>query len=85
MWIFIICLCQTNQSEPLIMSQLCFVAKQQNINRSLPLSKVLEADDVEHLFGSLLPDMVQLALSAPELCTKVTAITNHWKHLFVKQ
>ncbi|XP_056285998.1 poly(ADP-ribose) glycohydrolase [Pseudoliparis swirei] len=31
---------------------------------------VLEPDDAEHLFGSLLPDMVQLALRASELCTK---------------
>lgn len=32
--------------------------------------KVLEPDAAEHLFGSLLPDMVQLALRASELCTK---------------
>ncbi|TNN83752.1 Poly(ADP-ribose) glycohydrolase [Liparis tanakae] len=31
---------------------------------------VLEPDDAEHLLGSLLPDMVQLALRASELCTK---------------
>uniref|UniRef100_A0A667XKD6 poly(ADP-ribose) glycohydrolase n=1 Tax=Myripristis murdjan TaxID=586833 RepID=A0A667XKD6_9TELE len=31
---------------------------------------VLEPDAAEHLFGSLLPDMVQLALRASELCTK---------------
>lgn len=46
------------------------------MNRSPALSKVLEPDDAEHLLGSLLPDMVQLALRASELCTKVTAITN---------
>uniref|UniRef100_A0A6Q2ZIS9 poly(ADP-ribose) glycohydrolase n=1 Tax=Esox lucius TaxID=8010 RepID=A0A6Q2ZIS9_ESOLU len=33
-------------------------------------NKVLESDAMEHLFQSLLPDMVQLALRAPELCTK---------------
>ncbi|XP_038128669.1 poly(ADP-ribose) glycohydrolase-like [Cyprinodon tularosa] len=33
-------------------------------------NKVLEPDAVEHLFESLLPDMVQLALRASELCTK---------------
>lgn len=33
-------------------------------------NKVLEPDAAEHLFGSLLPDMVQLALRASELCTK---------------
>ncbi|XP_070847386.1 poly(ADP-ribose) glycohydrolase-like isoform X1 [Chaetodon trifascialis] len=33
-------------------------------------SKVLEPDAAEHLFGSLLPEMVQLALRASELCTK---------------
>ncbi|XP_068439889.1 poly(ADP-ribose) glycohydrolase-like isoform X2 [Clinocottus analis] len=33
-------------------------------------TKVLEPDAAEHLFGSLLPDMVQLALRASELCTK---------------
>ncbi|XP_041672062.1 poly(ADP-ribose) glycohydrolase [Cheilinus undulatus] len=32
--------------------------------------KVLEPDEAEHLFDSLLPDMVQLALRASELCTK---------------
>uniref|UniRef100_A0A669F063 poly(ADP-ribose) glycohydrolase n=1 Tax=Oreochromis niloticus TaxID=8128 RepID=A0A669F063_ORENI len=37
---------------------------------SLVLSKVLEPDAAEHLFESLLPDMVQLALRASELCTK---------------
>ena len=42
------------------------------MNRSLALSKVLEPYVAEHLFGSLLPDMVQLALRASELCTKVT-------------
>uniref|UniRef100_A0AAX7UZ41 poly(ADP-ribose) glycohydrolase n=1 Tax=Astatotilapia calliptera TaxID=8154 RepID=A0AAX7UZ41_ASTCA len=44
--------------------------KATNINRSLVLSKVLEPDAAEHLFESLLPDMVQLALRASELCTK---------------
>ncbi|XP_041829181.1 poly(ADP-ribose) glycohydrolase isoform X2 [Melanotaenia boesemani] len=33
-------------------------------------TKVLESDAAEHLFDSLLPDMVQLALRASELCTK---------------
>ncbi|KAK9530253.1 hypothetical protein VZT92_011768 [Zoarces viviparus] len=33
-------------------------------------TKVLDPDAAEHLFGSLLPDMVQLALRASELCTK---------------
>lgn len=33
-------------------------------------NKVLEPDAVEHLFDSLLPEMVQLALRASELCTK---------------
>ncbi|KAM3859935.1 poly(ADP-ribose) glycohydrolase [Diretmus argenteus] len=33
-------------------------------------NKVLEPDASEHLFGSLLPDIVQLALRASELCTK---------------
>nr|XP_057917014.1 poly(ADP-ribose) glycohydrolase-like isoform X3 [Doryrhamphus excisus] len=33
-------------------------------------TKILEPDAAEHLFGSLLPDMVQLALRASELCTK---------------
>ncbi|XP_056153226.1 poly(ADP-ribose) glycohydrolase isoform X2 [Lampris incognitus] len=33
-------------------------------------TKVLELDAVQHLFGSLLPAMVQLALRASELCTK---------------
>ncbi|KAM4526723.1 poly(ADP-ribose) glycohydrolase [Fundulus diaphanus] len=33
-------------------------------------NKVLEPDTVEHLFDFLLPDMVQLALRASELCTK---------------
>ncbi|XP_035517759.1 poly(ADP-ribose) glycohydrolase-like isoform X2 [Morone saxatilis] len=33
-------------------------------------SKVLEPDAAEHLFDALLPDMVQLALRASELCTK---------------
>lgn len=47
-------------------------------NKSLSLSKVLDADAAEHLFDSLLPDMVQLALRASELCTKVTPITKHW-------
>ncbi|CAL8282430.1 unnamed protein product [Merluccius merluccius] len=32
--------------------------------------KVLEPDAAQHLFDSLLPDMVQLALRASELCTK---------------
>lgn len=49
-----------------------------NINTSHPLSKVLEPDAAEHLFDSLLPDMVQLALRASELCTKVTPIANQW-------
>lgn len=47
-----------------------------NMTRSLSSSKVLEPDEAQHLLGSLLPDMVQLALRASELCTKVTAITN---------
>uniref|UniRef100_A0A1A7XBI0 poly(ADP-ribose) glycohydrolase n=2 Tax=Iconisemion striatum TaxID=60296 RepID=A0A1A7XBI0_9TELE len=33
-------------------------------------TKVLDPDAVEHLFDSLLPDMMQLALSVSELCTK---------------
>ncbi|XP_028286681.1 poly(ADP-ribose) glycohydrolase isoform X2 [Parambassis ranga] len=33
-------------------------------------TKVLEPDAAEHLFDSLLPDMVQLALRTSELCTK---------------
>ncbi|XP_061788140.1 poly(ADP-ribose) glycohydrolase-like [Nerophis lumbriciformis] len=33
-------------------------------------TKILEPDAAEHLFTSLLPDMVQLALRASELCTK---------------
>uniref|UniRef100_UPI0037E7BB1D poly(ADP-ribose) glycohydrolase-like n=1 Tax=Semicossyphus pulcher TaxID=241346 RepID=UPI0037E7BB1D len=33
-------------------------------------TKVLEPDAAQHLFDSLLPDMVQLALRASELCTK---------------
>lgn len=33
-------------------------------------TKVLKPDEAEHLFDSLLPDMVQLALRASELCTK---------------
>ncbi|KAK5850998.1 hypothetical protein PBY51_001826 [Eleginops maclovinus] len=33
-------------------------------------TKVLDPDAAEHLFDSLLPDMVQLALRASELCTK---------------
>ncbi|XP_022599252.1 poly(ADP-ribose) glycohydrolase-like [Seriola dumerili] len=44
-------------------------------------TKVLEPDAAEHLFGSLLPDMVQLALRASELCTKPIPLlkrgTNH--------
>ena len=36
-------------------------------------SQVLEPDAAQHLLGSLLPDMVQLALRASELCTKVTS------------
>lgn len=51
--------------------------KTTNINRSLAVSKVLERDAVEHLFDSLLPDMVQLALIASELCTKVIPVTTH--------
>uniref|UniRef100_A0A8C8DV93 poly(ADP-ribose) glycohydrolase n=1 Tax=Oryzias sinensis TaxID=183150 RepID=A0A8C8DV93_9TELE len=46
------------------------VKRATNINRSLALSKVLEPDAAEHLFNSLLPDMVQLAMRASELCTK---------------
>lgn len=49
---------------------------QNNTTRSLSSSKVLKPDEAQHLLGSLLPDMVQLALRASELCTKVTAITN---------
>lgn len=52
-----------------------FVLRQNNINGSLALSKVLEPDAAEYLFDSLLPDMVQLALRASELCTKVTVNT----------
>ncbi|XP_026207137.1 poly(ADP-ribose) glycohydrolase isoform X2 [Anabas testudineus] len=37
---------------------------------NLYCTKVLKPDDAEHLFDSLLPDMVQLALRAYELCTK---------------
>ncbi|CAL8305837.1 unnamed protein product [Boreogadus saida] len=33
-------------------------------------NEVLEPDAAQHLLGSLLPDMVQLALRASELCTK---------------
>ncbi|KAG7492729.1 hypothetical protein MATL_G00017930 [Megalops atlanticus] len=33
-------------------------------------TKVLEPPAVEHLFGSILPDMAQLALSATRLCTQ---------------
>uniref|UniRef100_A0A4W5R8R4 PARG helical domain-containing protein n=1 Tax=Hucho hucho TaxID=62062 RepID=A0A4W5R8R4_9TELE len=33
-------------------------------------NKDLEPDAVDHLFGSLLPEMVQLALSVSELCSK---------------
>ncbi|XP_008288650.1 poly(ADP-ribose) glycohydrolase isoform X2 [Stegastes partitus] len=44
-------------------------------------TKVLEPDAAEHLFDSLLPDMVQLALRASELCTKPIPLlkegTNH--------
>lgn len=44
-------------------------------------NKVLEPDAAEHLFDSLLPDMVQLALRASELCTKPIPLlkrgTNH--------
>ncbi|AWP17867.1 putative poly(ADP-ribose) glycohydrolase-like [Scophthalmus maximus] len=36
----------------------------------LYFTEVLEPDAAEHLFDSQLPDMVQLALRAPELCTK---------------
>ncbi|KAJ8013541.1 hypothetical protein DPEC_G00030840 [Dallia pectoralis] len=48
---------------------------------NLYCNKVLEPDAVEHLFTSLLPDMVQLALRLPELCTKPIPLlkegTNH--------
>ncbi|XP_074520033.1 poly(ADP-ribose) glycohydrolase [Halichoeres trimaculatus] len=48
---------------------------------SLYCSKVLDPEEAEHLFDSLLPDMVQLALRASELCTKpiplLKAGTNH--------
>uniref|UniRef100_A0A8D2ZLQ1 poly(ADP-ribose) glycohydrolase n=1 Tax=Scophthalmus maximus TaxID=52904 RepID=A0A8D2ZLQ1_SCOMX len=44
--------------------------KNKHKHRSPALSKVLEPDAAEHLFDSQLPDMVQLALRAPELCTK---------------
>uniref|UniRef100_A0A3P9LWA3 poly(ADP-ribose) glycohydrolase n=1 Tax=Oryzias latipes TaxID=8090 RepID=A0A3P9LWA3_ORYLA len=37
---------------------------------SLYCCKVLEPDAAEHLFNSLLPHMVQLAMRASELCTK---------------
>ncbi|XP_035001794.2 LOW QUALITY PROTEIN: poly(ADP-ribose) glycohydrolase [Hippoglossus stenolepis] len=37
---------------------------------NLYCTKVLKPDAAEHLFDSLLPDMVQLALRASELCTK---------------
>lgn len=37
---------------------------------NLYCAKVLEPDAAKHLFDSLLPDMVQLALRASELCTK---------------
>uniref|UniRef100_A0A8C6L6Y5 poly(ADP-ribose) glycohydrolase n=1 Tax=Nothobranchius furzeri TaxID=105023 RepID=A0A8C6L6Y5_NOTFU len=47
-----------------------FYGKATNINRFLVLSKVLDPDAVEHLFDSLLPDMMQLALRVSELCTK---------------
>lgn len=49
---------------------------QNNMTRSLSFPKVLEPDEAQHLLGSLLPDMVQLALRASELCTKVMVITN---------
>ncbi|XP_068161884.1 poly(ADP-ribose) glycohydrolase-like [Antennarius striatus] len=37
---------------------------------NLYCTKVLEPDAAQHLFDSLLPDVVQLALRASELCTK---------------
>lgn len=65
---------QANHLKLLMMSQLSFVAKQhEQVSCSL---QGPEPDAAEHLLGSLLPDMVQLALRASELCTKVTAITN---------
>uniref|UniRef100_A0A8C9XDQ5 poly(ADP-ribose) glycohydrolase n=1 Tax=Sander lucioperca TaxID=283035 RepID=A0A8C9XDQ5_SANLU len=53
-----------------VQDEVMFCGKTTNLNRSLALSKVLEPDAAEHLFDSLLPDMVQLALRASELCTK---------------
>lgn len=73
------------------MPQSVFGLKQVKVNGSFALSKVLEPDAAEYLFDSLLPDMVQLALRASELCTKVTvnsirltvtdqAHVNPWSH-----
>lgn len=62
-------LSQTTRSR---MPQAVFGSRQVKVNGSLALSKVLEPDAAEYLFDSLLPDMVQLALRASELCTKVT-------------
>uniref|UniRef100_A0A674PRL4 poly(ADP-ribose) glycohydrolase n=1 Tax=Takifugu rubripes TaxID=31033 RepID=A0A674PRL4_TAKRU len=58
---------QTTRSK---MPQPVFGLRQVKVNGSLALSKVLEPDAAESLFDSLLPDMVQLALRASELCTK---------------
>lgn len=57
------------------MPQPVFGLRQVKVNGCLALSKVLEPDAAEYLFDSLLPDMVQLALQASELCTKVTLKT----------
>lgn len=57
------------------MQQPVFGLRQVKVNGSLALSKALEPDEAEYLFDSLLPDMVQLALQASELCTKVTVNT----------
>lgn len=65
-------LSQTTHSR---MPQPVFGLRQVKVNGSLSLSQVLEPDAAEYLFDSLLPDMVQLALRASELCTKVTVNT----------
>lgn len=59
----------------LLMQLPVFGLRQVKVKGSLSLSKVLEPDAAEYLFDSLLPDMVQLALRASELCTKVTVNT----------
>ncbi|XP_077481464.1 poly(ADP-ribose) glycohydrolase isoform X1 [Stigmatopora argus] len=68
-------ICCTDELQKAILKYCASSAKKWDFTAlHLYCTKVLEPAAAEHLFGCLLPNLVQLALKAPELCTKPIAL-----------